>query len=118
MDTVRRMAAGLPVIFGLTLAISAVVLAEQAGPPAAAPGGAAGGARGDPVFSEPPLRAQSVANLTDEMVWRSIERGREYLINQQRPDGGWGNNAGHSALVFMTLAYMGQHPNREVMSKG
>ena len=124
MDTIRRMAARLPVVLGLTLAMSAAALAEQAGPPAAAPpgaappGGAAGGAPGAPVFSEPPLRAQAVANLTDEMVWRAIERGREYLINQQRPDGGWGNNAGHSALVFMTLAYMGQHPNREVMSKG
>ncbi|MCX5654093.1 MAG: hypothetical protein NTY65_05525, partial [Planctomycetota bacterium] len=77
MDTIRRMAAGLPVVLGLTLAMSAALLAEAAGPPAGAPPGAApppgaaGGAQGDPGFSEPPLRAQSVANLTDEMVWRA-----------------------------------------------
>ena len=58
------------------------------------------------------------ADVTDEKVRAAIEKAREYLINQQKPDGSWGADAGESALVFMTLAYMGQHPNREVMAKG
>lgn len=58
------------------------------------------------------------AEVTDEKVRAAIEKAREYLINQQKPDGSWGAEAGESALVFMTLAYMGQHPNREVMAKG
>jgi len=58
------------------------------------------------------------AGVTSDQVNRAIEKAREFLINQQKPDGSWGGHAGESALVFMTLAYMGEHPNREVMSKG
>jgi len=58
------------------------------------------------------------AEVTDEKVRAAIEKARKYLINQQKPDGSWGGHAGYSALAFMTLAYMGQHPNREVMAKG
>ena len=60
--------------------------------------------------------------VTDDEVQRAIAKGREFLINQQNPDGSFGKNAGSascdSALAFMTLAYMGEHPNRDVMSKG
>ena len=60
--------------------------------------------------------------VTDEEVQRAIERGKEYLINQRNDDGSFtkdeAGKASISALVFMTLAYMGEHPNREVMSKG
>jgi hypothetical protein len=58
------------------------------------------------------------AKVTSEQVNRAIQKAREFLINQQQPDGSWGGQAGYSALAFMTLAYMGEHPNREVMSKG
>ena len=57
------------------------------------------------------------AKVTSDQVNSAIQKAREFLINQQRPDGSWGGHAGESALVFMTLAYMGEHPNREVMSK-
>ena len=62
------------------------------------------------------------AAVTDEQVQSAIQKGKEYLINQQNADGSFTNNEGTksclSALVFMTLAYMGEHPNRDVMSKG
>jgi hypothetical protein len=57
------------------------------------------------------------AKVTSDQVNSAIQKAREYLINQQKPNGAWGGHAGESALVFMTLAYMGEHPNREVMSK-
>ena len=60
--------------------------------------------------------------VTDERVLQAIQKAREYLINQQQPVGSFGAKgnlgAGPSALAFMTLAYMGEHPNRDVMSKG
>jgi hypothetical protein len=63
------------------------------------------------------------AEVTDEEVRRAIEKGREYLISLGQPDGSFVAGAGgmkgcYSAIVFMTLAYMGEHPNREVMAKG
>ncbi|MGB2754615.1 MAG: DUF4159 domain-containing protein [Phycisphaerae bacterium] len=58
------------------------------------------------------------AKVTSDQVNRAIQKAREFLINQQQPDGSWGGQAGYSALAFMTLAYMGEHPNREVMTKG
>jgi hypothetical protein len=60
--------------------------------------------------------------VTDEQVRRAIEAGRQYLIKEMNPNGSFGKDqgmlAGKSALAFMTLAYMGEHPNREHMSKG
>ena len=61
------------------------------------------------------------SGLTDEVVRNAIERGREFLIRQAMPDGSMakgGMSGGLSALVFMTLAYMGEHPNRAHMDKG
>ena len=62
------------------------------------------------------------AEVTDDDVLRAIERGREYLINLQNEDGSFTNDPKwrgcYSALCLMTLAYMGEHPNRPVMSRG
>ena len=62
------------------------------------------------------------AQVTDEQVSKALEKGRAYLMGQSNPDGSFSKNqgmkAGESALVFMTLAYMGEHPNRDVMTKG
>ncbi|MBE3098363.1 MAG: DUF4159 domain-containing protein [Planctomycetes bacterium] len=66
---------------------------------------------------------QAVA-VTEASVDKAIESGRAYLLSQARPDGSFGKGGGEkhpgglSALVFMTLAYMGQHPNHPAMSKG
>jgi len=65
--------------------------------------------------------AEKKKTVTDEDVRQAIEKGRQFLISQAKPDGSFagGNLAGgHSALAFMTLAYMGEHPNREHMASG
>jgi hypothetical protein len=60
--------------------------------------------------------------VTDDDVCSAITKGREYLINQQNPDGSFGKDesarAWNSLLVFTTLGFMCEHPNHEVMSKG
>jgi len=60
--------------------------------------------------------------VTEEAVNKAIEAGREYLLKQAQADGSFGKGGAHhngvSALAFMTLAYMGQHPNHPAMSKG
>ena len=69
--------------------------------------------------SAPPPKP--TAGLTDEVVRNALERGRQFLIAQAKPDGSFtagGMKGGLSALVFMTLAYMGEHPNRDYMDKG
>ena len=83
-----------------------------AGPPRLPPGPPAGPLRGFP-----PDRP-----VTDADVTRAIELGREYLLNLRNGDGSftregpWRNC--YTALILMTLAYMGEHPNRDVMSRG
>ena len=61
------------------------------------------------------------AAVTHDDVQRATEKGREYLINQQNPDGSFGKDESgrvwNSLLAFMTLSYMGEHPNHDVMSK-
>ena len=77
---------------------------------------AAGAARAG---SAPPPKP--AAGLTDEIVRQSLERGRQFLIRQSKDDGSMATGSmsgGVSALVFMTLAYMGEHPNRAHMDKG
>jgi len=68
-----------------------------------------------------PLRAHA-AEVTDEDVRRAIERGKEYLLNLRNPDGSFTSDprwrSCYSSLVLMTLARLGEHPNREVMSSG
>jgi hypothetical protein len=57
------------------------------------------------------------ANLTDEDVTRAIERGREWLTNQQQ-GGKWEeksywhspNACGHTEISGLTLLYTGSHP--------
>jgi len=69
--------------------------------------------------SAPPAKPE--ATITDEDVRKAIERGRAFLISQAMPDGSLAKGAmkgGLSALVFMTLAYMGEHPNRAHMDSG
>ncbi len=61
--------------------------------------------------------APAPARVTDDQVVRAINRGKEWLISQQQGDGSFHQNRGDSCLAFMTLAYMGMHPNRTVMSK-
>jgi hypothetical protein len=60
--------------------------------------------------------------VNEDEVNKAIEAGREYLLKQAQGDGSFGKGGAHhngvSALVFMTLAYMGQHPNHPAMSKG
>ncbi|HUU10310.1 MAG TPA: DUF4159 domain-containing protein [Phycisphaerae bacterium] len=71
--------------------------------------------------AEEPKPAPAPKPITDVEVSRAIELGRQYLVRQAKPDGSFatGNMAGGlSALTFMTLAYMGEHPNREHMDKG
>jgi len=71
------------------------------------------------------LPATPAGAVTDEEVLKAIEAGREHLLGLSKPDGSFGGSGGDagggggvSALVFMTLAYMGEHPNRPAMSKG
>jgi len=62
--------------------------------------------------------------VTDAQVRDAIEKGRAYLIDQAQGDGSFKGAGGESgaggvpALVFMTLAYMGEHPNKPYMEKG
>ncbi len=63
--------------------------------------------------------------VTDEDVLRTIQRAREYLINLQGPDGRWPEGqfhrnitGGHTAMALLTLVFIGESPNRPVVSKG
>jgi hypothetical protein len=61
--------------------------------------------------------------ITDATVAEAIEKGKQWLIKQAKPDGSFSSandmKNGETALVFMTLAYMGEHPtNRPYMDRG
>jgi hypothetical protein len=107
--------AALTVAAGVYLAAPAPAGEPPAVAPAATPAAAPTSAQNPP--APPPKPA-----FSDEDVRRAIERGREYLINLQNPDGSFGPinewTGCQSAMVFMTLAYMGEHPSRVVMTKG
>ena len=61
------------------------------------------------------------AQVTDDDVRKAIEAGHDYLVGKCNADGSFGDDkgmlGGKSALAFMTLAYMGDHPNREHMTR-
>ena len=61
-------------------------------------------------------------DFDDTDVRRAIEKGREYLLSERNADGSFSSDPRwkncYTSLVLMTLAYMGDHPNREVMGKG
>ncbi len=72
------------------------------------------------VLASAVLAGSGRAAVTDDEVQRAIQRGKEYLISLQQPNGSFGEGKhgyGESCLIFMTLAYMGMHPNHPVMSK-
>ena len=64
--------------------------------------------------------------VTDEEVVKAIDKAQEYLIGLQGANGYWpeqmnygaSTECGHSEMVLYTLAYIGVHPNRDVMTKG
>jgi hypothetical protein len=108
---------------------------EAAAPPGHGPAGAAvfdGAPFSLPAARPPRVQpSQPRGRVTDDDVRRAIDKGREYLINLQNPDGSFGTEGGgrnpraalgsmrgcYSTLIFMTLAYMGEHPNHDVMGK-
>ena len=64
--------------------------------------------------------ALPVQAVTDEEVVRAIEKAREWLINQGQ-NGTWpqedgGYPGGRSNMALHALAYVGEHPNRPVIS--
>jgi hypothetical protein len=73
------------------------------------------------VCAKPP----DVSKFSDERVQRSIERAREWLWRQQRPDGSWeGFNAswgnwpgGPTALVLFALLESGENPQDPRMTR-
>jgi len=69
-------------------------------------------------IAKAPPRLASLPPITDKEVFAAFNKARTHLISRQNPDGSWGDHAATSALVFMTLARMGEHPNREVMIRG
>jgi len=64
--------------------------------------------------------------VTDDDVLKAIERGKEFLIGLQHPDGSWPEvkfetaptPCGHTEMALFTLVAIGLHPNRETVAKG
>ena len=67
-------------------------------------------------------QAAPPGEVTDEAVRRAIERGKTFLLNLRNPDGSFTSDpkwrSCNSAIVLMTLARLGEHPNRDFMSAG
>jgi len=61
-------------------------------------------------------------DVSDEEVRRAIDRGKDYLLGLRNRDGSFTGDPKwrgcYTALIMMTLARLGEHPNREVMSTG
>jgi len=74
-----------------------------------------------PLLAAEAAAPPSPSGPTYEDVVSAIERGRQYLISRQNPDGSFGADPTwsdtDSALVFMTLACLGESPNRDYMDK-
>jgi hypothetical protein len=71
------------------------------------------------------LVAQAALAVTDDEVVGAINRGRDYLLGRQNPDGSWpeikyprANECGHTEIALFTLVALGVHPNRENVAKG
>jgi len=67
-----------------------------------------------------PAEPPTPDTLTDAHVREAIERGKVYLVSRARPSGAFSGGSfteGRTALAFMTLAYMGEHPNRPHMAR-
>jgi hypothetical protein len=63
--------------------------------------------------------------VTDDEVLGAINRGRDYLLGRQNPDGSWpetqhlgANEVGQTEIALFTLLSIGVHPNRENVAKG
>jgi hypothetical protein len=95
----------------LVMLLSAVVTAM-------APARAAAIGIGEPIGRRGPTPDE----VTDEHVTRALEKGKKYLLGLQNPDGSFSHSVQwkncYTALVLMTLAYMGEHPNRPYMREG
>ena len=77
-------------------------------------------ARSPKQAEEPKPEEPQGPKVTDKMVRDAIERGRAYLLSTGGADGVLAtgeHGSSETALAFMTLAYMGEHPNRPQMSK-
>jgi hypothetical protein len=63
--------------------------------------------------------------VDDEAVRKGIEKAVAYIAKQQKGDGSWGEKkyahtqqeVGNTELALLTLLYVGEHPNRETVSK-
>jgi len=70
------------------------------------------------------LGSRQALALTDRQVVEAIEKGQDWLIRQQKPNGSWpeqkrhGTLCGHTEIAMFTLVYTGVHPNRPAISKG
>ena len=72
------------------------------------------------------LVPQAALAVTDDDVLKAIERGKEFLIGQQGPEGSWPEGrfqgaaepCGHTEMALFTLVAIGLHPNRETVAKG
>jgi hypothetical protein len=66
----------------------------------------------------PPPAGPPPGRVTDDDVTQALDRARDCLINQRLPDGTFRGGEDYTTLALMTLAYMGEHPNHEVMARG
>ncbi len=76
--------------------------------------GSVGGLRVGRVSAAPPPPAQRNAVTTAD-VERSIRAGVAFLLKNQRGNGGWGDEAGETALVTLALLTAGESPRSEPM---
>ncbi|MFO8015086.1 MAG: DUF4159 domain-containing protein [Phycisphaerae bacterium] len=67
-------------------------------------------------------RGPAPGEVTDADVTAALEKGKAYLLGLQNPDGSFSHSVRwrncYTSLILMTLAYMGEHPNRPYMREG
>ena len=105
--------------------------AKDATPPAKAPAAATKDKAKDKPKDKPkdppppPKDAAPAKAVTQEQVIAAIEKGKKFLIGKQAADGTWKEEGVHQAagpfgsseMAFFTLAYIGEHPNKDHMTK-